>query len=50
MKWKKGQLWDLMIPWVIGIGILILMIILYMSMNESGTGAISYVKNLLRMG
>lgn len=47
MEGKRGQVWETLIPWIIGIGVLILMIILYLTLNGKGEGAISYLKNLL---
>ncbi len=47
---KKGQLWDTLIPWIIGIAVLILVILIYVLLDERGRGAIEFFKNLLRFG
>jgi len=48
---KRGALeWDTLIPWLIGIGVLILMVILYLILKGKGVNAIDYIKNLLRFG
>ncbi|HVY01254.1 MAG TPA: hypothetical protein VHA12_00630 [Candidatus Nanoarchaeia archaeon] len=50
MNNKRGQVWETLVPWIIGIGVLILMIILYMTLSGKGNGAIDYIKNMLRAG
>ncbi|MDP4039383.1 MAG: hypothetical protein Q8P57_02280 [Candidatus Pacearchaeota archaeon] len=49
--WKKGELtFEVLIPWLIGIGVLILMIALYFILNGKGVSAADYFKNLWRFG
>jgi len=51
MMEKKGQLeWDTLIPWIIGIIILVLVFFLYEILYGKGTGALGFLKNLLRFG
>jgi hypothetical protein len=51
MAGKKGQLvWDTLVPWIIGIAVLVLMLVLYETIYGKGEGALSYFKNLLRSG
>lgn len=46
---KRGQLiWQELAPWIIGIGVLVLSLILYMILTDKGTGLIGYLKNLFR--
>lgn len=47
---KKGVVWDTLIPWIIGIGILIFGFILYQILYGKGGGIVSYVKDFLRFG
>lgn len=48
---KKGELaFDTLIPWLIAAGILVLTVIIYLSLNDKGTSAINYLKNLWRFG
>ena len=48
---KRGQLeWDALIPWLIGIGVLILVLILYFGLSGKGQAALTYLKSLLRFG
>ncbi len=47
---KKGQAWETLIPWIIGVIALVLIIILFMILSGKGSGAITYFKNLVRFG
>lgn len=47
---KKGQMWDNLVPWIIGIFVLIVIVGIYMVASGKGLGAIEYLKNLLRFG
>jgi hypothetical protein len=48
---KKGQLeWDTLIPWIIGIAVLILAFVLYKIFYGKGVGALTFLKNLFRFG
>jgi len=49
-KGKKGQIWQTLIPWIIGVAVLVSVIILYVILSGKGTGAIEYIKNLMRFG
>jgi len=51
MRNKKGQLvWDELIPWIIGIGVLVLGFVLYFILSGKGAGLIDYLKNIFRFG
>lgn len=48
---KRGQLgFGELVPWIIGIGVLVLMIILYIAFNDKGTSIIDFLKNMWRFG
>ncbi len=48
---KKGQLvWDQLIPWLIGLGVLILAIALIIILSGKGSNALEYFKTLFRFG
>ncbi len=43
---RRAQLaWQELIPWIIGLGVLILATTLYLILSDKGTGAIEYVRN-----
>src|SRR3989338_699014 len=49
MSKKRGQLvWDNLIPWIIGIAVLVLMFVLYFILSGKGQSAITFLKNLFR--
>ena len=50
VRGKKGQIWDTLIPWIIGAGVLVLVIILYIVLRGKGSGALEYIKNIIRFG
>ena len=51
MNNKKGEItWDTLIPWIIGIGVLILVLVIFYILYGKGQGAIEFFKNLLRFG
>ena len=47
---KKGQTWETLIPWMIGIAILVIALLGFISVKNSGLSAGEYFKNLLRFG
>lgn len=47
---KKGQIWETLIPWIIGIAFLVLIVIIYAIISGKGMSMIEYLKNLLRFG
>jgi len=49
-KNKKGQVWETLIPWIIGIGFLVLIVIVFVILSGKGQGAINFFKNLVRFG
>ncbi|MEM4259172.1 MAG: hypothetical protein QXS38_00195 [Candidatus Pacearchaeota archaeon] len=49
-KSKKGQIWQTLIPWIIGVAVLVLIIIIFMILSGKGQGAITYIKNIFRFG
>lgn len=51
IRGKKGDVtWDHVIPWLLGLLVLVLIIFLYMALNDKATGAGQMLKNLLRFG
>jgi hypothetical protein len=50
MSNKRGLTWDTLIPWIIAIGVLFLVFILYATLTGKGEAAIDYFKTLLRFG
>jgi hypothetical protein len=51
MMKKKGELvFDELIPWIIVLGTLILVLVLYFVLSGKGNSAIDYFKNLWRFG
>ena len=49
-KGKKGQIWETLIPWIIGIAALVLVAIVFVILSGKGQGAITFFKNLVRFG
>jgi len=47
---KKGMIWDTLLPWLIGVGVLILMFVAYFILTGKGNGIIDYIKNIFRFG
>lgn len=48
---KKGELtFDELIPWIIMLGVLIVVLILYFVLNGKGNAALEYFKNIWRFG
>ena len=48
---KRGELvWDELIPWIIGLGIIALVFVLYFVLSGKGQGIIDYLKSLFRFG
>ena len=48
---RKGELvFDEMIPWIIAIGVLIMLIILYSVLNNKGSSALDFFKQIWRFG
>jgi hypothetical protein len=51
IKEKKGDLeFDTLIPWMIGIGVLVLMGVLYFTISGKGSSAWDAIKNIWRFG
>lgn len=51
MAGKRGQLiWDKLIPWIIALGVLLLMILLYFILSGKGNEALEYIQSLFRFG
>lgn len=50
MKDKKGQIWETLIPWIIGLLVLVVILGFYFVLSGKGTAAIDFVKNLFRFG
>ncbi len=49
-KSKKGQMWETLIPWMIGAAVLVLVVIIFVILSGKGQGAIEFFKNLVRFG
>ena len=49
-KGKKGLTLETLIPWMIAVAVLVLVTTLYLILSGKGTGAIEYIKNLMRFG
>ena len=48
---KKGELtFDVLIPWIIALGVIVLTLILYFVLKGKGDGMLEYFKNLWRFG
>jgi len=48
-KSKRGQLeFDSLIPWLVGLGVLILVLFVYFGLKDKGVGAIEYLKCLIK--
>ncbi len=48
---KRGQLgFGELVPWIIAIGVLVLMVILYAAFNDKGSSIIDFLKNMWRFG
>lgn len=50
MKNKKGQVWETLIPWMIGLAILALAVVIYLILSGKGQAALIYFKNILKFG
>jgi len=47
---KRGIIWDSLIPWIIGMVILVLSLIFIWALKGGGDSAIDYVKDIFRFG
>lgn len=47
---KKGQMWQTLIPYIIGFLFLVLAVILYLILSGNMQGVINWLKNLVRFG
>ena len=45
---KKGVVWDSMIPWLIGIGVLVIILVLAFLLREELVQAGKFIKNIFR--
>lgn len=50
MKGKKGQVWETLIPWIIGLLVLVVILMFYFFLSGKGQVAIDFIKNLFRFG
>lgn len=52
MVWrnKRAQIWQTLIPWIIGVAVLVLVATIFMILSGKGQGAIEFFKNLVRFG
>ena len=46
-RFKKGQTWETLVPWIIGILILFVVIVYYAILKDKGIGALEFLKNLI---
>lgn len=49
-KSKKGQIWDTLVPWIIGVAVLALVAIVYFALSGKLGGVLDFFKNLVRFG
>lgn len=49
-KSKKGQIWETLVPWIIGVAVLVIVLVIFTILSGKGQGAIEYFKNLVRFG
>ena len=47
---KRGQMWDTLVPWIIGLAVLVALIFIIVILKGKGEGAIEFFKNLVRFG
>jgi hypothetical protein len=47
---KRGQFWETLIPWIIAIGIILLVLILYFALSGKLGNISSYIKDWFRFG
>jgi hypothetical protein len=47
---RKGIVWQTLIPWLIALGVLVLVLFLYWTLNDKGTGILENLKTALRFG
>ena len=46
MKNKKGIVWQELVPWIIAVGVLVVVFGLYFGLSDKGQAAIAYVQNI----
>jgi hypothetical protein len=49
-KGKKAQMWETLIPWIIGAIVLVVVVILFIVLTGKGQAALTYLKNIVRFG
>jgi len=49
-KGKRGIIWDALLPWIIGIGVLFFGIVLYALLTGKTEEALEFLENLFRFG
>jgi hypothetical protein len=45
---RKGQVFETLTPWIIGIFVLGLVLIFYFILKDKGVGALEFLKNLIK--
>jgi len=50
MLTKRGQVWENLLPWLIGVIVLVIMLIAYLFLSGKMNSAIEYFKTLWRFG
>lgn len=50
MQQKRGQFWNTIIPWIIAIGVILLVFILYMALSGRLENIGEFFRNWLRFG
>jgi len=48
MKNKRGQMWDTLVPWIIGIAVLVIIIVLAVVLKDRLIGFGEVIKNIFR--
>lgn len=48
MKGRRGIIWDTLLWWIIGVAVLVFAVILVAVLSGKGSGALDYIKNMLR--
>lgn len=45
---RKGQVFETLTPWIIGLVVLVLVLMFYLILKGKGDGAISFFKNIIK--
>jgi len=50
VRGKKGQIWQTLIPWLLGLLAFGLIILIYLKLSGKGSNALEFLKNLFKYG